>query len=99
MGISSAKNETTSFQVVATARHGKLVGVDATLSPLIISSGNQLPPECVEMFGVVLVAVRQSDPVAPLPRGLWADVLVPLIDPWTGEPVDGVEWGQGRAHR
>ncbi len=94
VAISCARNETTSFQVVVTARHDKLVGVDAILSPLGSRSGDTLPPECVEMFCAVFVPVRQSDPVAPLPPGMWSDVLVPRLDPWTGEPVQGVQWGE-----
>lgn len=92
--ISCAKNEVESFQVVLTALNGKLKKVDASLSGLTDDAGNNLPPECVEIFSEILVPIRMPDPRSTLSPGLWPDPLVPFVDPYTGEPVRGAQWGE-----
>jgi glycosyl hydrolase family 123 len=92
--VACAKNEVESFQVVVTAKNGKLKRVDASISPLKDRSGNILPSACVDLFSAVFVPIRMPDPRALLAPGLWPDPLVPFHNPYTGEPVRGPKWGK-----
>jgi hypothetical protein len=94
VSVASARNETTSFQVVVTAPTGKLHEVDASISSLNNHAGDTLPPECVELFCAAFVPVRIPDPRSNMVPGMWADALVPRVNPWTGKPVRGPEWGE-----
>ena len=92
VSVSSARNEVESFQVVVKAQHGRLHNVDASLSLLTNEEGNTLSAECVELFCGNFVPVRTPDPRSDMKPGMWADALVPRINPYTGEPVQGPNW-------
>lgn len=94
VSISCARNEVESFQVVVKAQHGKLHKVDASLSQLTNKAGNTIPAECVELFAGEFVPVRTPDPRSAMQPGMWADALVPLKNPYTGEPVQGPNWAK-----
>ncbi|MCK5640183.1 MAG: DUF4091 domain-containing protein, partial [Gammaproteobacteria bacterium] len=94
VSISCARNEIESFQVIVKARHGRLHKVDASLSQLTNSAGNTLPAECVELFCGNFVPVRIPDPRSIMKPGMWSDALVPRMNPYTGEPVQGPKWGK-----
>ena len=94
VSISCARNEVESFQVVVRAQHGRLHKVDALLSPLTNRVGDTLPPECVELYCGTFVPVRIPDPRSDMQPGMWSDALVPRMNPYTGEPVQGPKWGK-----
>ena len=94
VSISCAKNEVESFQVVIKAINGKLHKVDAAMSPLINEDGKVLPSKSVELFNGAFIPVRIPDPRSDMKPGMWADALVPLKNPYTGEPVQGPKWGK-----
>ncbi|NOR74491.1 MAG: DUF4091 domain-containing protein [Draconibacterium sp.] len=94
VSISSARNEVESFQVVVKAQQGRLHNVDASLSLLTNEGGNTLSAECVELFCGNFVPVRTPDPRSDMKPGMWADALVPRINPYTGEPVQGPNWSK-----
>ena len=92
--ISCARNEAESFQVIVKAQHGRLHKVDASLSLLSNEVGNTLSAECVEIFSGAFIPVRIPDPRSDMKPGMWSDALVPLKNPYTGEPVQGPNWSK-----
>ncbi|MEN6406914.1 MAG: glycoside hydrolase domain-containing protein [Thermoguttaceae bacterium] len=86
--LSAAKNEVESFQVVVAAPQTNLRIVDATMSDLVGSGGARLGKDCVRMYREEYVRVRCSTYRAELPPGLYADPLVPFVDPVTGKPIE-----------
>ena len=94
VSISCAKNEVESFQVIVKAVNGLLHKVDASISQLKTNDGKILPPECVELFSGAFIPVRIPDPRSDMKPGMWSDALVPLKNPYTGEPVQGPKWGK-----
>ncbi len=94
VSISCAKNEVESFQVVVKAQHGRLHKVDASISSLKTKDGEILQPGCVELFSGAFIPVRIPDPRSDMKPGMWSDALVPLKNPYTGEPVQGPKWSK-----
>ena len=94
VSISCARNEVESFQVVVKAQYGMLHKVDASLSQLTNKAGNTLPSGCVELFSGAFIPVRIPDPRSDMQPGMWSDALVPRMDPYTGEPVQGPKWSK-----
>ncbi|HEX8041560.1 MAG TPA: glycoside hydrolase domain-containing protein [Chryseosolibacter sp.] len=85
--IKAARNETESFQVVVHALKRNAVVVNAAMSDLTGSAG-VIKKENAALFREEYTRVRLSTPRAGLPPGLYADPLVPFIDPQTGKPIE-----------
>ena len=85
--IKSAKNEYESFQVVVRAMSKPVRVVDAQLSELK-NNDHTINAENFTLYRPEYVRVRRSSPRAQLPPGLYADPLVPFINPITNEPIE-----------
>lgn len=77
----AAKGETEPFQIIVAARGSGLQGVAVVAGDLIgksgiISAGN------VKLFKVQYIDVPKNSPRAPLPPGLYPDVLIPFENPY-----------------
>jgi Glycoside hydrolase 123, catalytic domain/Glycoside hydrolase 123, N-terminal domain len=90
--LACARNEVEAFQVVATAEGGRLQGLTVAMSPLKNADGAAIPVENVTVFREAFVPVRYSGRRATLPTGLYPDPLVPLVNPYTGEPLENPKW-------
>jgi len=96
--ISAAKNEVESFQVVVGALQKNIRVIRAEVSELTGSNGT-IGKENIALFREEYARVRRSSPRAQLPPGLYADPLVPFINPLTGKPIEPfdqyrVKWGE-----
>src|SRR6267143_4518623 len=85
--IKAAKNEVESFQVVVHALQKNIVVVKAEMSNLAGAAGT-IGKESAVLFREEYTRVRLSSPRAGLPPGLYADPLVPFINPQTGKPIE-----------
>jgi len=97
--IQSAKNEVESFQVVITALGENVEVQKAGISDLVGPNGARIPKENFKLFRAEYVRVRRPSPRAELPPGLYADALVPFVDPVTGKPIEPLRryrkrWGE-----
>lgn len=90
--IACARGETESGQIVISAIGGHLERVDATVSELVNQDGTPIPAQSVVLFREHFVPVRHSAPRAAQAPGWVPDPLVPLINPYTGEPVGRPVW-------
>ena len=99
VNISAAKNEVESFQVVVTAPKENVTLVKVNLSDLTGKNGAKIGKENVQLFREEYVRVRMSTARAELPPGLYADPLVPFVNPVTGQPIEPLtesraRWGE-----
>lgn len=96
--IKAAKNEVESFQVVVGAVSKNVRVVKVELSDLNGNAGT-IGKENITLFREEYARVRRSSPMAQLPPGLYADPLVPFINPQTGQPIEPFtqyrkKWGE-----
>jgi len=94
--IKLAKNEVESFQVVVTALKENITVVKAQISDLVGEDGTKIAQDNLRLFREEYVRVRKSTPRAELPPGLYADPLVPFINPLTGKPIEPLTRSQKR---
>ncbi|MHC4541448.1 MAG: DUF4091 domain-containing protein [Planctomycetota bacterium] len=97
--ISAARNEVESFQVVVAAVNENISVVRVEISDLAGPNGGRIAKENIRLFRAEYVRVRMSTPRADLPPGLYADPLVPFINPVTGEAIQPLartrkRWGE-----
>ena len=97
--IKSAKNEVESFQVVITALKENIRVVNVEITDLIAKDGSKIGKENIKLFRAEYVRVRRSTRRAELGPGLYADPLVPFINPLTGKPIEprrqfSKRWGE-----
>jgi hypothetical protein len=97
--ICSAKNEVESFQVVVSAPAENITVAKVEMSDLAGPGGAKIDKENVRLYREEYVRVRISTSRAELPPGLYADPLVPFINPITGEPIEPLtesrkRWGE-----
>ena len=85
--IKAAKNEVESFQVVVGAVQKNVRVVKAEMSDLTGNAGT-IGKENITLYREEYARVRRSSPMAQLPPGLFADPLVPFINPQTGQPIE-----------
>ncbi len=85
--VKAAKNEVESFQVVVHASQKNAVVVKVAMSDLTGDAGI-IKKENAALFREEYTRVRLSTPRAALPPGLYADPLVPFVDPQTGKPIE-----------
>ncbi|MEO8962258.1 MAG: glycoside hydrolase domain-containing protein [Ginsengibacter sp.] len=85
--IKAAKNEVESFQVVVQSLTKNIAVVKAEMSDLSGNTGT-ISKENFSLFREEYTRVRLSTPRAELPPGLYADPLVPFINPETGKPIE-----------
>jgi hypothetical protein len=85
--IKAAKNEVESFQVVVGAIQKNVRITAAEISDLTGTEG-VIGKENVSLFREEYARVRRSSSRAQLPPGLFADPLVPFINPLTGKPIE-----------
>ena len=85
--IKAAKNEVESFQVVVQSLTKNIAVVKAEMSDLSGNAGT-IRKENFSLFREEYTRVRLSTPRAELPPGLYADPLVPFINPETGKPIE-----------
>jgi hypothetical protein len=95
--IAAARNEVESFQVVVGAVLKNIRVVNAEMSDLKGDSG-MIGQDNITLYRAEYARVRRSSPMAQLPPGLFADPLVPFIDPVKGKPIEPfhqyrVKWG------
>ena len=86
--ICAARNEWESFQVAVIAGGENLVVTEVGISQLVGPGGARIAGENVQLYREEYVRVRRSTPRAELPPGLYADPLVPFINPTTGKPIE-----------
>lgn len=86
--IQAARNEWESFQVVVAAPMESITVTAANMAELVGPQGARIGGDDVRLFREEYVRVRCSTPRAELPPGLYADPLVPLLDPTTGKPIE-----------
>jgi hypothetical protein len=84
----AAKNEVESFQVVVAALKGRIQVVEAGISDLVGDRGARIGKDNASLFREEYVRVRMSTYGAELPPGLYADPLVPFVNPLTGKPIE-----------
>jgi hypothetical protein len=97
--IKSARNEVESFQVVVAALKENITVVKVEISDLIGQDGSKIGKNNIRLFREEYVRVRMSSPRAELPPGLYADPLVPFINPITGKSIEPLartrkRWGE-----
>lgn len=97
--IQAARNEWESFQVVVTARGEHLRVNRVEMSDLVGPRGARIGRDSILLFREEYVRVRMSTPRAELPPGLFADPLVPFLNPVTGKPIEPrrrspARWGE-----
>lgn len=85
--IKAAKNEVESFQVIVHALEKNATVIKAEMSELTGKAGT-ISKDNATLFREEYTRVRISTPRATLPPGLYADPLVPFINPQTGKPVE-----------
>ncbi len=86
--IKSARNEWESFQVVVAAPSENITVAGAEMSELAGPKGAKIGQDNIRLYREEYVRVRRSSPRAELPPGLYADPLVPFVDPTTGKPIE-----------
>ncbi len=86
--IKAAQNEWESFQVVVAAPAENITVKAAGMAELVGPKGAKIGGDDIRLFREEYVRVRCSTPRAELPPGLYADPLVPFIDPATGKPIE-----------
>lgn len=86
--IAAARNEWESFQVVVGTSGENILVIGAEISDLTGPDGAKIPKEQVTLYREEYVRVRKSTPRAELPPGLYADPLVPFVNPITGELIE-----------
>jgi hypothetical protein len=96
--VKAAGNETESFQVVIGAVQKSVRVVKVEMSDLTGKAGT-INGENITLYREEYARVRRSSPLAQLPPGLYADPLVPFINPQTGQPVEPFsqyrkKWGE-----
>ena len=94
--IKAARNEWESFQVVVAAPAESITVTGAGVSELVGPGGAKIGGDNVRLFREEYVRVRCSTRLAELPPGLYADPLVPFIDPTTGKPIEPLNRRQER---
>jgi hypothetical protein len=82
--IKAARNEYESFQVVVGAVQKNIRVISAEMSELTGQSGI-IGKENISLYRPEFVRIRRSSDRAQLPPGLYAEPLVPFINPLTGE--------------
>jgi len=97
--ISAARNEVESFQVVVAAPGENLTVTRVEMSDFVGQNGAKIGKENVRLFREEYVRVRISTARAELPPGLYADPLVPFVNPVTGETIEPLtesreRWGE-----
>ena len=85
--IQSAKNEVESFQIIVSAPTQHLMITNVEISDLTGQNGGKINNESITLFREEYVRVWRASPRPELPPGLYADPLVPFINPLTGEPI------------
>jgi len=86
--ICAARNEWESFQVVVAAGPENVYVTQADISDLAGPGGAKIGRDHIKLYREEYVRVRRSSPRAELPPGLYADPLVPFVNPTTGEPIE-----------
>lgn len=94
--IKAAKNEVESFQVIVTALNDNVRVVAAEISDLAGQAGAKIGKDNIKLFRAEYVRVRKSTPGAQLPPGLYADPLIPFVNPFTGESIEPLAQSQKR---
>ena len=94
--IEAARGEVESFQVVVSARDGSLVVTQADVSDFVGDAGARIGKNNIALFREEYVWVRRSTPHASLPPGLYADPLVPFVNPASGRPLGPPSRSRGR---
>ncbi len=97
--ISAARKEVESFQVVVAAPKENLTVTEVEISDLAGPDGAKISKENIRLFREEYARVRLSSPRAELPPGLYADPLVPFINPVTGQAIEPLNerserWGE-----
>src|SRR4030042_192086 len=97
--IKAARNEVESFLVVVAAPKENISVVEVEGSDLAGPGGPKIAKDNFRLFREEYVRVRMSSPRAELPPGLYADPLVPFINPETGKPIEPLNgsserWGE-----
>jgi len=97
--IKAARNEVESFQVVVAAPKENISVIEVEISDLAGQGGSKIAKDNIRLFREEYVRVRMSSPRAELPPGLYADPLVPFINPVTGKPIEPLNqsrerWGE-----
>jgi hypothetical protein len=87
----AAKNEVESFQVVVHPLNKNIKVVNAELSELK-GSGGVISKQSFTLYREEYVRIRRSSSSAKLPPGLYADPLIPFINPETGKPIQPVQY-------
>ena len=87
VSLKAARNEVESFQVVVHADKSDILVVNAEMSELS-GPGGTIAADNASVFREEYTRVRLSSPRASLPPGLYADPLVPLINPETRMPIE-----------
>ena len=95
--IKGAKNEVESFQIVVHALQKNIVVVKAEMSDLVGSTGS-INKKNISLFREEFTRVGRSTPLAALPPGLYADPLIPFINPQTGKPIEPRNDTQEKVH-
>jgi Domain of unknown function (DUF4091)/Family of unknown function (DUF6067) len=85
-GLSAARNEYASFQVVVRAGTGGLKRVNAVASPLTPVRGDAISPDRVTLYREHYIKVRKLSPKSKDVVGWYPDALIPFLDPNTGKP-------------
>jgi len=88
VAIKAARNEVESFQVVVTAGSESIEVNQVEMTELKGPGGAIIAKENIELFREEYVRVRIATKRAELPPGLYADPLVPFINPVTGKPIE-----------
>ena len=101
INIKAAKNEYESVQVAVTAIDTSIKVTKVEMSELLNGNDAKIGKENFTFYTVERIQVRLSSPRTNMPPGLYADPLVPFIDPVSGKPVEpykrarieGGRWG------
>jgi len=84
ISVDMARNETESFQLVITARHGPVDVTDISIEAPGTRSDGRLSPYEIDLFEQIDIDIEE--PMAGAEPGLYPDVLVPLAGAKTVRP-------------
>lgn len=89
MSIYAGKNEYESFQIVIYGGDKGIRNVLLSASPLKSKTGATISEKNISLYREHYVEIKSPSPKSPLKPDWYPDALIPLINPYTGEPLKG----------
>ena len=89
ISIYAAKNEYEPYQIVISGGSGGLKNITMSASPLKSKNGATIDSKFITLYREHYLEIKTNSPKSSLKPGWYPDALIPLINPYTGEPLKG----------